>query len=283
MACFISSVSSYASARSKRTTCCSTGQEAQSVPRRAFLKIAAAGLAGLALPRSEVGAAQNEVAIFAGGCFWCMEKPFDVLPGVISTTAGYCGGDQKNPTYEQVGRGRTGHAESMQVVYDPSKVTYEELLDVFWHNIDPTTLNREFCDTGKQYRTAVFYIGEAQRKLAVESKEKYEASDIFKKKIVTEISPAKVRFVASVKPSYAASYRLVGAGLMFLPITSFLPFFQRHFGRQRIITKTTIKNSHSCMHFTAQTVDETDTSKRYGVSLVHPFRSRIYPQRFSNV
>jgi peptide-methionine (S)-S-oxide reductase len=129
-------------------------------------------------------------ATFAGGCFWCMEGPFDKLPGVISTTSGYTGGKTKNPTYEQVSSGTTGHAESVEIEYDPSKVTYEKLLDVFWHNIDPTQRDGQFCDHGSQYRTAIFYHNDEQRKLAESSKAALQKNKPFKGDIVTEIVPA---------------------------------------------------------------------------------------------
>ena len=102
------------------------------------------------------------VATFAGGCFWCMEPPFDKLDGVLETTSGYTGGHAENPTYNEVSRGRTGHTEAVQVKYDPSVVSYEALLDVFWHNIDPTVKDRQFCDVGNQYRTAIFYHSDVQ-------------------------------------------------------------------------------------------------------------------------
>jgi len=129
-------------------------------------------------------------ATFAGGCFWCMEGPFDRLPGVISTTSGYTGGSVKRPSYEQVSSGTTGHAEAVDVVYDPSKVTYEQLLDVFWHNVDPLDRGGQFCDRGNQYRTAIFYHDAEQQRLAEQSKEALDASGKLKKKIVTEIVPA---------------------------------------------------------------------------------------------
>ncbi len=110
-------------------------------------------------------------ATFAGGCFWCMQPPFDATPGVVSTTVGYTGGTVANPTYEQVGEGGTGHAESIEVVYDPKKVSYEKLLDVFWHNVDPFQPEGQFCDHGHQYRTAIFFHDEAQRRAAEASKE----------------------------------------------------------------------------------------------------------------
>src|ERR1043165_8930714 len=119
-------------------------------------------------------------ATFAGGCFWCMEAPFDKIPGVISTTSGYTGGKTKNPTYEQVSSGTTGHAESVQVEYDPTKVTYQKLLDVFWHNIDPTQRDGQFCDHGSQYRTAIFYHNEEQKTLALASKAQLEKTKPFK-------------------------------------------------------------------------------------------------------
>lgn len=112
---------------------------------------------------------------FAGGCFWCMEPAFDKLEGVISTTVGYTGGESDNPTYEEVCSGRTGHAEAIQVEYDPAKTSYEELLSVFWRNIDPTTPNRQFCDVGTQYRTAVFYHDDEQKRLAEKTKKEAEA------------------------------------------------------------------------------------------------------------
>jgi peptide-methionine (S)-S-oxide reductase len=129
-------------------------------------------------------------AIFAGGCFWCMEPPFDELAGVVSTTSGYAGGALANPTYEQVSAGGTGHAEVVQVVYDPTKVSYERLLDVFWHNVDPLTANAQFCDHGSQYRTAIFYRGEEQHRLAEGSKRALTESRRFDRPIVTEVTAA---------------------------------------------------------------------------------------------
>ncbi len=140
--------------------------------------------------------AQLETATFAGGCFWCMEPPFDKLEGVVSTTSGYTGGKRPNPTYEEVSSGQTGHAESVQILYDPKKITYQKLLDVYWHNIDPTTLNRQFCDSGNQYRTAIFYHNALQKRLAEESKAALERSKPFKEPIVTEITPASEFYAA---------------------------------------------------------------------------------------
>jgi peptide-methionine (S)-S-oxide reductase len=139
----------------------------------------------------EKDAGRTEKATFAGGCFWCMEEPFDKLPGVVSVTVGYTGGPVKNPTYKQVSAGGTGHAEAVQIVYDPSKLEYGKLLDIFWHNIDPTVTNRQFCDTGSQYRTGIFYHGEEQRVLAQQSKETLEKTKPFRESIVTEITRAQ--------------------------------------------------------------------------------------------
>jgi len=156
-------------------------------------KTAVAALAvALATPLAQAVTTVNvppgdAVATFAGGCFWCMEPPYDKLPGVVATISGYTGGRKPNPTYEEVSSGSTGHAESVTVVYDPKKVTYEKLLDVFWHNIDPTVKDRQFCDGGNQYRTAIFYHDEAQRKAAEASKAALEKSRPFKEPIVTEI------------------------------------------------------------------------------------------------
>ncbi len=138
----------------------------------------------------EQGASRLETATFAGGCFWCMEPPFDKLDGVVSVTSGYTGGNKKNPTYEEVSAGGTGHAESVQIVFDPARVSYEKLLDVFWHNVDPTVKDRQFCDVGHQYRTAIFYHTESQRQLALKSKEGLGKTKPFKEPIVTEITPA---------------------------------------------------------------------------------------------
>ena len=132
--------------------------------------------------------AQKARATFAGGCFWCMEPPYDKLDGVFSTTSGYTGGQKKNPTYEEVSAGGTGHAESVQVVYDPKKVSYEKLLEVFWHNVDPLVKDRQFCDRGNQYRTAIFYHDETQKRLAEASKQAKEKE--LGKTILTEIVPA---------------------------------------------------------------------------------------------
>jgi len=129
-------------------------------------------------------------ATFAGGCFWCMEPPFDKLDGVISTTSGYTGGRTKNPTYQEVSGGVTGHAEAVQVVYDPAKVTYAKLLGVFWRNIDPTVKDQQFCDIGSQYRTGIFYYSDEQKREAEAAKAQLEKTKPFKAAIVTEITAA---------------------------------------------------------------------------------------------
>ena len=159
--------------------------------RTLLLFLAAAVLSGYALTGyTQAPKPATAKATFAGGCFWCMEPPFDKLPGVISTTSGYTGGQKPNPTYEEVSSGRTGHAEAVQVVYDPKKVSYEQLLDVFWHNIDPTVKNQQFCDVGSQYRTGIFYHDDEQKRLAEASKAALEKSKPFKAPIVTEITRA---------------------------------------------------------------------------------------------
>jgi peptide-methionine (S)-S-oxide reductase len=126
--------------------------------------------AALALLLLSAGPAPRAVATFAGGCFWCMETPFEKIAGVISVASGYTGGTKQHPTYEEVSDGITGHREAVQVVYDPAKVTYARLLDVFWHNVDPSDDTGQFCDHGPQYRSAVFYHDAEQKRLAEQSK-----------------------------------------------------------------------------------------------------------------
>jgi len=139
---------------------------------------------------------KREVATFAGGCFWCMEPPFDALDGVISTTSGYTGGHVADPTYKQVSSGGTGHAEALQIVYDPSRVSYETLLQVFWKNIDPTTRDRQFCDHGSQYRAGVFYHDEAQHQAAKQSFDTLRKNKPFKEPVVTELTAASTFYPA---------------------------------------------------------------------------------------
>ncbi|MEO7361660.1 MAG: peptide-methionine (S)-S-oxide reductase MsrA [Gemmatimonadaceae bacterium] len=134
--------------------------------------------------------AKIDTAAFAGGCFWSMERPFQHVPGVVSTTVGYAGGHTKNPTYEEVNTRTTGHAETVQVVFDPSQVTYEKLLDVYWHNIDPVTRDRQFCDGGSDYRTVIFAYGTAQLSAANASKAALDKSGKLSRPIVTEVVAA---------------------------------------------------------------------------------------------
>ncbi len=157
----------------------------------------AAGAAG-AEPAAAPGAAAAPLAraTFAGGCFWCMEQPFDELPGVVSTTAGYTGGHAPAPSYEAVSSGATGHAEAVQVVFDPARVRYEELLAVFWRNIDPLAVDRQFCDRGNQYRSAIFTHDAAQAEAARRSKAELERSRRFAEPIATEIAPVGTFFPA---------------------------------------------------------------------------------------
>ena len=138
----------------------------------------------------------TELATFAGGCFWCMQSEFDGLPGVLSTTVGYTGGTTPHPTYEEVSSGSTGHAEAIQIAYDPSHIRYEQLLEIYWSNVDPTTMDRQFADVGTQYRTAIFYHSEEQRRLAEASKQAMAQSGRFKDPIVTAIVPASAFYPA---------------------------------------------------------------------------------------
>lgn len=162
-------------------------------PRRWLPALAlVAGLsAGVAQTAPPTAPAKAAIATFAGGCFWCVEEAFDKVPGVVSTVSGYTGGTVPNPTYEQVsGRKNTGHAEAVRVTYDPGKVTYRQLVDWFWHNIDPTQANGQFCDHGSPYRSAIFYHDDEQKKIAEASKKALEASGRLKQPIVTEITAA---------------------------------------------------------------------------------------------
>jgi peptide-methionine (S)-S-oxide reductase len=135
-------------------------------------------------------AQKTEQATFAAGCFWCTEEAFDKVAGVVSTTSGYMGGKKKNPTYNEVSTGGTGHTEVVQVVYDPAKVSYEKLLETFWLNHDPTAANHQFCDSGSQYRPEIFFHSDEQRRLAEASKAKWEKDKPFRQRIVTPITPA---------------------------------------------------------------------------------------------
>jgi peptide-methionine (S)-S-oxide reductase len=161
-------------------------------PRLLVLLALATTLASVALVAPARAATAK--ATFAGGCFWCMEPPFDALDGVVSTTSGYTGGTKKDPTYEEVSDGGTGHTEAVEIVYDPAKVSYEKLLEVFWRNVDPTTPNRQFCDVGSQYRAAIFYHDAEQKRLAEASKE--SVAKRLDEPVVTEIVAASAFYPA---------------------------------------------------------------------------------------
>ena len=163
-----------------------------------FAAVLAGLLLGVALAATAaeplVQGKATATAIFAGGCFWCMEPPFDKLPGVVATTSGYTGGQKMSPTYEQVSAGDTGHIEAVQVVFDPKKISYEKLLEVFWRNVDPLDKGGQFCDRGSTYTTAIFYANEEQKKLAEQSKTAIEKK--LGKAVVTMIRPAVTFYAA---------------------------------------------------------------------------------------
>ena len=139
-------------------------------------------------PKNQPALPATETATFANGCFWCTEAIFEELNGVISATSGYTGGNTKNPTYKEIGTGETGHAECLQIVYDPAKITFDELLEVFWETHDPTTLNRQGADVGTQYRSAIFYHNAEQKEKAEKYKAELNKSGAFERPIVTEIT-----------------------------------------------------------------------------------------------
>jgi len=154
-----------------------------------LLGLAASNSGAQAAPPAATPTSATATAIFAGGCFWCVEADFEKLPGVIKAESGYTGGHVVNPTYEQVSAGGTGHAEAARITYDPSRVSYPQLLDYFWHHIDPTVKDRQFCDVGAQYRTAIFYQDEAQHRAAQASKAALLKSGRLAH-VYTEITPA---------------------------------------------------------------------------------------------
>jgi peptide-methionine (S)-S-oxide reductase len=177
---------------------------------------ALAALACIAVVAGAQSPSSTARAVFAGGCFWSMEHVFDELPGVASVTAGYTGGTAKKPSYEQVEMGITGHVESVQVVYDPAKVSYDALLDAYWHNTDPTSGAGQFCDTGSQYRPIIFVADEAQREAAERSKKALEQSGRFKR-VLTQIQPASTFWPAEeyhqhYYKTHAAAYRIYRVG-----------------------------------------------------------------------
>ncbi len=157
----------------------------------AGLMLGAALVATAAEPATK---AKTATAVFAGGCFWCMEPPYDKLPGVVATTSGYSGGQKENPTYEQVSAGDTGHIEVIQVTYDPKQVSYEKLLEVFWRNVDPLDKGGQFCDRGNTYTTVIFYQNEEQKKIVEQSKAAIEKK--LGKTVVTAIRPAATFYAA---------------------------------------------------------------------------------------
>ena len=158
--------------------------------------ILTAALAIVGNAAAQAPAAPLAKATFAGGCFWCVEADFDKVDGVISTTSGYIGGRVVNPTYEQVSAGSTGHTEAVEIVFDPRRVSYEKLLEAFWVSIDPTVVNRQFCDVGSQYRTGIFVHDEAQRRAAEASKAKLANSKPFRDPIVTPVEAATTFYPA---------------------------------------------------------------------------------------
>jgi peptide-methionine (S)-S-oxide reductase len=168
--------------------------------RRRFIALAIGLITYMALANIPLattsGASPSVKAYFAGGCFWCMEEAFEKVEGVVSVVSGYMGGTVANPTYEEVSAGRTGHAESVEVIYDPTRVTYQKLLDAFWHNVDPLTPNAQFCDHGTQYRSAIFYSSEEEKRQAEESKAAIEQAKKFPAPIVTQLTPAATFYPA---------------------------------------------------------------------------------------
>jgi peptide-methionine (S)-S-oxide reductase len=166
-------------------------------PALAAAVLALAAATGSAQQEAKTTATAGQaLATFAGGCFWCMEPPYDKLDGVLATTSGYTGGTKVDPTYQEVSAGGTGHAEAVQVTYDPAKVSYEQLLEVFWHNVDPVDGGGQFCDRGDQYRTAIFVHDAEQRRLAEASKEALESSGRLAQPVVTEIVEAAAFYPA---------------------------------------------------------------------------------------
>jgi len=148
-------------------------------------------LAAIVFTASSQTVSVTKSAVFGGGCFWCMEPPFEQLEGVIEVTAGYSGGDEKDPSYEQVSSGRTGHIESIRVLYDPEKISFQQLLDTYWRTIDPTDPGGQFADRGEHYKTAIFYNDQEEKEIAERSRAALQGSGVFDKKIATAILPAK--------------------------------------------------------------------------------------------
>lgn len=192
-------------------------------------------LAFLILGAAPVAQQEPELATatFAGGCFWCMEPPFDKLDGVVSTTSGYTGGNVDDPSYEEVSSGTTGHTEAVEIVYDPAKVSYEKLLEVFWVNIDPTDAKGQFCDRGSQYRSGIFYHSDEQRQLAEASKKRVDASGRLPKTVVTEVTEA------------AAFYRAEEYHQDYYQMHAFrYKLYRRGCGRDRVLEKLWGETDH---------------------------------------
>ena len=189
---------------------------------------------GLAAPpglAQEKPASATKTAIFAGGCFWCMQKPFDKTKGVLKTVVGYCGGGEKNPTYEQVSAKKTGHRESIEVTYDPAQVSYDQLLDVFWRQINPTQANGQFADLGLPYKAAIFYGNEEEKKFAAASKEKLSEAGKFSQPIVTEILPAAKFYPAEdITKNTTRRTRLIISRITSAPVA---PGFSKRPGAKR--------------------------------------------------
>ena len=139
---------------------------------------------------------EYKTAIFAGGCFWCMVKPFDTLPGIVSVVSGYTGGTTVNPTYEQVARGQTGHTEAVQITYDPEVISYSELVEIYWQQTDPTDAGGQFADRGDSYRPVIYYNNDEQKNIAEKSKQSLQDSGVFNREIVTKIEPATTFYPA---------------------------------------------------------------------------------------
>lgn len=183
----------------------------RALPSLALL-VATACSTAFALPPDPAG---SKSAVFAGGCFWCIESDFEKLEGVLSVVSGYTGGAEKNPSYKQVSAGATGHAEAVRVVYDPQKVSYDKLVDYFFKHVDPTTKNSSFCDFGKQYRTAIFFADDSEQKVAEKARADIDASKKLPAPVVTEVTKAAEFWPAEdyhqdyarKSPSTYASYR----------------------------------------------------------------------------
>lgn len=163
---------------------------------KSLVALVVSGIAGVAFAQTAPSPAGQAVATFAGGCFWCMEEAYEKVNGVTSVVSGFMGGKVANPTYKQVSGGNTGHAEVVQVTFDPTKVSYEQLVDWFWVNIDPADATGQFCDKGSEYRSAIFYHGEEQKRIAQASRDKLQASGKLKQPIATEITAASAFYAA---------------------------------------------------------------------------------------